>query len=302
LSTAASSAFPAGAVSRHGGLVRAGSQGSRRRLASPSPAPPPSAWRLLMLSAALKTAWRALRGAVEVAVPLWMLSPQRRGGMGLSAQHAGISLAFVGAGVLLLRLGAPTRLAQMPRFAPLRAFRVGASSQMALLPALALVAALRGLGDPDGPPGFTGARAAAWLLAVALLAGVCVSSALADGASQTLLQLAVRGIGDGATAVPFLPLLAGLGVAADVAGPLGAGLVFHVANRKGLDAGFVFNVLSFGALSAYTASLVLHVQIIGDFGVGAEESTFLGRAWTVVKGAGGGKGRLPSWHGESKRG
>ena len=84
--------------------------------------------------------WSFSQGAIEVAIPLWILSPTIMGGLGYSPSRSGVSLfcAFL---VLMWTLRTkPSRLvSKIPSKSPLRAFRIGVGSESALLALLACV-------------------------------------------------------------------------------------------------------------------------------------------------------------------
>lgn len=84
--------------------------------------------------------WSLSQGAIEVAIPLWILSPTIMGGLGYSPSRSGVSLfcAFL---VLMWTLRTkPSKLvSKIPSKSPLRAFRIGVGSESALLALLACV-------------------------------------------------------------------------------------------------------------------------------------------------------------------
>ena len=60
-------------------------------------------------------------------------------------------------------------------------------------------------------------------------------------------------------------------------GPFGGGFIFAWAFAQGMqypmDSTFVFNLCAVMSVGLYTASLILHVQVVGDFGSAPEGST-----------------------------
>jgi hypothetical protein len=84
--------------------------------------------------------WSGVQGAIEVAVPLWMLSPPNLGGLGYSPSRSGVSM-YCACLVLLwtMRTKSSKLVAQIPSVAPMRAYRIGAGSESALLILLAFV-------------------------------------------------------------------------------------------------------------------------------------------------------------------
>jgi len=84
--------------------------------------------------------WSFAQGAIEVAIPLWILSPTVMGGLGYSPSRSGVSL-FCACLVLLWTLRTkPSKLvSKIPSNSPLRAFRIGLGSEAALLALLGCV-------------------------------------------------------------------------------------------------------------------------------------------------------------------
>lgn len=84
--------------------------------------------------------WSGVQGAIETALPLWMLSPTELGGLGYSPSRSGVSM-FSACLVLLwtMRTKSSKLVSQIPSLAPMRAFRIGAGSESALLLLLAFV-------------------------------------------------------------------------------------------------------------------------------------------------------------------
>jgi hypothetical protein len=84
--------------------------------------------------------WSAAQGGVEIAIPLWLSSPARFGGLGYSPSWSGTTM--FSAAVLLFWL-LTTRLSRMvstlPREDPLRALRIGLGSEAVFLCLLASV-------------------------------------------------------------------------------------------------------------------------------------------------------------------
>jgi hypothetical protein len=84
--------------------------------------------------------WSFVQGAIEIAVPLWILSPAVLGGLGYSPSRNGVTM-FCGSLVLLwtLRSKSSRLVSQIPSKAPLRAFRIGVGAESALLALLSFV-------------------------------------------------------------------------------------------------------------------------------------------------------------------
>jgi hypothetical protein len=78
--------------------------------------------------------WSGVQGAIETAIPLWMLSPTNLGGLGYSPSRSGVSM-FSACLVLLwtMRTKSSKLMAQIPSMSPMRAFRIGAGSEWALM-------------------------------------------------------------------------------------------------------------------------------------------------------------------------
>ena len=99
---------------------------------------------VIFLVSVIHCVWSALQGAIETTIPLWMLSSSTLGGLGYSPSRSGITM-FVSCLILLWVLRTrPSRLvSRIPCKAPLRALRIGAGSEAALLGLLAFVAKSR---------------------------------------------------------------------------------------------------------------------------------------------------------------
>lgn len=99
---------------------------------------------VIFLVSVIHCVWSALQGAIETTIPLWMLSSPALGGLGYSPSRSGITM-FVSCLILLWVLRTrPSRLvSRIPCKAPLRALRIGAGSEAALLGLLAFVAKSR---------------------------------------------------------------------------------------------------------------------------------------------------------------
>lgn len=86
--------------------------------------------------------WGCVQGALEIALPLWLLSPVRVGGLGYSPSRSGVAI-FSACLVLLcaFRTKSSRLVSQIPSREPMRGFRVGIGSQSVLLALLATVSA-----------------------------------------------------------------------------------------------------------------------------------------------------------------
>lgn len=93
-----------------------------------------------VIVSALFALWSGVQGLIEIAVPLWILTPPELGGLGYAPSRSGVAM-FSSAMVLLwvLRTKASTALSQIPCKAPMRSFRIGVGAQSVLLFLLATV-------------------------------------------------------------------------------------------------------------------------------------------------------------------
>lgn len=82
--------------------------------------------------------WSAAQGGVETAIPLWLSSPVRFGGLGYSPSWSGTTM-FCAAVLLsgLLTTGLSRLVSKMPREDPLRALRIGVGAESVVLCLLA---------------------------------------------------------------------------------------------------------------------------------------------------------------------
>ncbi|CAB9505395.1 SEC14 [Seminavis robusta] len=78
--------------------------------------------------------WSCAQGAIEIAIPLWLSSPVRFGGLGYTPSMSGATM-FVAALVVLsiLRTKASQAISSIPRKDPLRALRIGLGIESAVL-------------------------------------------------------------------------------------------------------------------------------------------------------------------------
>lgn len=89
---------------------------------------------VFLLVSSIHFLWSTVQGAIELAIPLWILSPTNMGGLGYSPSRSGVSL-FTACLVLLAVLRSrPSRMvSKIPSKSPLRALRIGAGSESVLL-------------------------------------------------------------------------------------------------------------------------------------------------------------------------
>lgn len=95
---------------------------------------------VLLFVSAMHFFWSFVQGAIEIAIPLWILSPTIMGGLGYSPSRSGVAL-FSACLVLLatLRTRSSKLVSKIPSKSPLRAFRIGAGAESAILALLAYV-------------------------------------------------------------------------------------------------------------------------------------------------------------------
>lgn len=78
--------------------------------------------------------WSAIQGAIEASIPLWILSPATVGGLGYSPSRSGVTMFCACLALLWVLRTKPSRLvSRIPSKGPLRALRIGAGSESALL-------------------------------------------------------------------------------------------------------------------------------------------------------------------------
>ena len=95
---------------------------------------------ILFLVSFMYTAWCAVQGAIEVAVPLWMVSPALLGGLGYAPSRSGMVLFSISLVLLcLMRTKVAHVVSQIPSKAPMRAFRIAVGSEAVILSILFIV-------------------------------------------------------------------------------------------------------------------------------------------------------------------
>jgi hypothetical protein len=99
-----------------------------------------SQYNVFLIVSVMHVLWSFVQGALEVAIPVWIVSPTIMGGIGYSPARSGVAL-FCACLVLLciLRARASKLLSKIPSKSPLRAFRIGAGAESALLALLTAV-------------------------------------------------------------------------------------------------------------------------------------------------------------------
>lgn len=94
---------------------------------------------IFVIMSVMYTLWCAIQGALEIAVPLWVLSPGILGGLGYAPSRAGIAMFSIALVLLwILRTKVARMVSKMPSKEPMRSFRVGVGSVTVLLALLPL--------------------------------------------------------------------------------------------------------------------------------------------------------------------
>ena len=84
--------------------------------------------------------WSVIQGAIEALIPLWILSPTIVGGLGYSPSRSGVTMFCACLALLWALRTKPSRLvSRIPSKGPLRALRIGAGAESALLGLLVCV-------------------------------------------------------------------------------------------------------------------------------------------------------------------
>uniref|UniRef100_A0A7S3JVI4 CRAL-TRIO domain-containing protein n=1 Tax=Aureoumbra lagunensis TaxID=44058 RepID=A0A7S3JVI4_9STRA len=209
--------------------------------------------RWLQLAAMLT---RGARGVLVTSIPVWILAPASRGGVGLKIPRAAFCQMAAMLIVAILAGRTSDALAHMPQRAPLRAFRVAAGSCL-LLTAAAPVT-VPGLGGQTSDGMLPRDSAAVAIVATAVLATLAVAATLAVNAADASLTVARR------SPIPILSLFA------DIAGPLLALKLLRPALDQPNTASYPFDA-SLGLTAAaaayallYLVSLSVYRQVVGD--------------------------------------
>jgi len=265
---------------RHRGVkmspINEASPGEAKKENSPSPS-----GDILAIVSAMYLCWCAVQGSIECLVPLWILTPPILGGLGYQPSRAGVAL-FCGTVVVLwvMRTKFARFVAKIPGKAPMRAFRVGVGSEVALFILLPLV--------PNHVT--TVARADSVLnmaSTVILLATLAIASMLGRTAASILHKIACEGyarsvsrqdvhwiesrygpdrlVSDCRTG-KLTNLVHGSGemIGILVLAPLYAwSTVKH--RPTPFDATFCFFMASFVSFAIYVSSFSLHLNVVGEF-------------------------------------
>jgi len=235
-----------------------------------TPASEAVARKVLILISVMYGTVCAVQGALETALPLWMLAPPVLGGLGYDSRKSGVSI-FCSSLVLVffLRSKIAVGLSQLPTKAPLRAFRVGVGTQLILLIILAVVPAIvTTVTKKESVLVLTSTVIVIGGMALAILlgrAGAAVlhqisskSFATISGRKSTFLGRCLDGSFTGF-----------LGISGEVIGALFAALLFGWSTDAHrpfpFDGACIFCVLALICSFVYTLSLSLHVSVIGSF-------------------------------------
>ena len=213
----------------------------------------------------------AVQGSLEVALPLWMIVPPILGGLGYNTRKSGVSI-FCASLVLtfFLRSKVARGLSQLPTKAPLRAFRVGVGTQVALLIILAVV-----------PPIVTTVTKNESMLVltstVIVMAGMALAIPLGRAGAAVLHRISstsyakasiersvfVKCCGDGS----FTSML---GFVGEITGALLTAPLFgwstSVHRPFPFDGACTFCLAALACAFVYTLSLSLFVNVVGSFG------------------------------------
>jgi hypothetical protein len=228
----------------------------------------PSSNRLILLLTILHASWCCIHVGLETVVPLWMFSPPTRGGLGFEPVDAALVFGFVGCVLLVLKSFVPARLSALAQHAPLRALRVGIGIMVALTLSVKWVPAAE-LHKPRNE------SVLVWFLVTSLLSGLSASVILGRSSTAVMLQAAL----DSNTVRPhsMKNRVARVVEVMEASSPLINGTLFAWAyglrTPYPMDSTFCFNVMAVLGIGLYTGSLVLHINIIGDFGIAPEGAT-----------------------------
>ena len=212
----------------------------------------------------------AVQGALETALPLWMLVPPILGGLGYEARKSGVSI-FCASMVLIffLRSKVARGVSDLPTKAPLRAFRIGIGSEVVLLTLLAVVPAI--------VTTVTKKESIVVLTStVIVVCGMAFAISLGRNGAAMLHQIACSSY---AAAKSERSLLAshcengkftiGLGVSCEVFGALITAALFGWSTSDHrpfpFDGACIFCFAALVCAIVYTLSLSLHVNVVGDF-------------------------------------
>jgi hypothetical protein len=236
-----------------------------------------------------------IQGGVTLLLPVWMMSPQDRGGLGYSSVDCGLVLSAVGMWLMhsvdLLR----SRLSFVIRASPLRALRVACGCIglcCLLLPLLLAKSAAEDAenaavlskhhnhnADGENPPvGFfpsfyprpASSPFAIIMPSILVSALICALSMARRAVSILLYTVATPSFSQPQSVVDLV------GCYADVLAPCLAGLIFSNSYRKELpypldSSTFLLLALCLSC-TLYVATLLLNIHFRGDFGIITDEA------------------------------
>ena len=98
-----------------------------------------------MLTSIMHFVCYCVQGTLETTIPLWLMIPTSRGGLGYEPPRVGVTVFSVILVIMrLLRTKVCQMISNIPVNAPIRGFRIGVGSQAFLLPLLPLIPFLSG--------------------------------------------------------------------------------------------------------------------------------------------------------------
>jgi len=228
------------------------------------------AGKILTIVSVLYGTTCAIQGALETALPLWMLVPPILGGLGYEARKSGVSI-FCASMVLIffLRSKVARGVSHLPAKAPLRAFRVGIGSEVVLLTLLAVVPAI--------VTTVTKKESIVVLTStVIVVCGMAFAISLGRNGAAMLHQIACNSYAASKTERSLLvsrcedgKFTVGLGVCCEVFGALVTATLFGWSTSDHrpfpFDGACSFCFAALVCAIVYTLSLSLHVNVVGDF-------------------------------------
>ena len=143
---------------------------------------------IFTIVSAIHFGWSVVQGAIELALPLWLVSPFEFGGLGYSPSRSGVSF-FCALLVLMwvMRTRNSKLVAQIPSKEPLRALRIGAGSEAVLFSLLSTIVTAT---KPED-------RQTSVMIMTAVIIGLsclALASMLGRSASKILHRIAADGI------------------------------------------------------------------------------------------------------------
>uniref|UniRef100_A0A7S1TZS9 CRAL-TRIO domain-containing protein n=2 Tax=Phaeomonas parva TaxID=124430 RepID=A0A7S1TZS9_9STRA len=198
-----------------------------------------------------------LQTALEVVIPLWLLTATNGGGIGLDPETVGIAGLVAGLYFFVMQYFLPSNVTRMWTRAPVRAYRIGCGGICAVF-ALLIVC----------PRTFLATQRPLvslqfWFLLCPLLALLATALASLRSAASVLLQLCLK-----ASELPPQQLTSVIGLSAEILGALAGGAAFsltagHTDTHAFLDSRFFFAVSALTCAGLYLVSLLLHMHVVG---------------------------------------